>query len=521
MGDNIYLGDRNGVRTPMQWTSDRNGGFSRCDPARLYAPMIMDPVYGYHAVNVEAQTRSLSSLLNWMKRLIGVRKSTQVFGRGSLSFIRPKNRSVLVYVRQYKDETILCVANLSRSAQAAEIDLSPWKGRVPREMLGRAQFPRIGAAPYLVTLAPYGFFWFRLSEEADGGDTRPLSHEFTTLVMGEHLESLVTGRTLTAFERDVLPGFIQDRRWFGDKSGRLPITHIRGAVPLEGNGIQVLLTLIGVGEHGDAESRYLIPFAVKWSRFDRIGPLVSDAAAAVRRGPREGTLLDAARDKEINSLLLKAIHAGTTIETAQANLTFTPTAAFKAMPEPKIEKLVVTDREQSNTTVIADEIYVIKLLRRIRKGIHPEIEMGEFLVDAGYKNAPALLGSAELIEGDEHSAIVAVHRFVANQGDGWSVTAAYLDRFVDEQRVVMDDTTRESDELSSYQRHVRLIGRRTGELHLALASRPDLPAFSKQPVVATDITGWTERLLERANHTFGLLDERRTDLGVGASAVVG
>src|SRR5207302_5111602 len=136
MGDNIYLGDRNGVRTPMQWTPDRNGGFSRVDPARLYAPTIMDPVYGYEAINVEAQSRSLGSLLSWTKRIISVRKSSQVFGRGSLTFVRPANRSVLVYLRQYGNEALLCIANLSRSAQSAEIDLSPWRGRVPVAMLG-------------------------------------------------------------------------------------------------------------------------------------------------------------------------------------------------------------------------------------------------------------------------------------------------------------------------------------------------------------------------------------------------
>src|ERR1043165_5372747 len=162
MGDNIYLGDRNSVRTPMQWTPDRNGGFSRCDPAQLYLPCIMDPVYGYDAVNVEAQTRSLSSLLNWMKRLIGVRKSTKVFGRGTLTFIRPANRAVLAYVRQLDNDAILCVANMSRSAQAVELDMSQWKGRTPQEMLGRARFPRIGELPYLVTLPPYGFYWFHL-----------------------------------------------------------------------------------------------------------------------------------------------------------------------------------------------------------------------------------------------------------------------------------------------------------------------------------------------------------------------
>src|SRR6195952_4890357 len=167
MGDNIYLGDRNGVRTPMQWTPDRNGGFSRCDPARLYLPVIMDPVYGYQSVNVEAQQRSPASFLSWMKRLIGVRRSSNAFSRGNLRFVRPTNRTVLAYVRQHESETIVCVANLSRSAQAAEIDLSPWKGRVPMEMLGRTAFPRIGELPYLVTLPPYGFFWFLLGDPSE------------------------------------------------------------------------------------------------------------------------------------------------------------------------------------------------------------------------------------------------------------------------------------------------------------------------------------------------------------------
>lgn len=147
MGDNIYLGDRNGVRTPMQWSPDRNGGFSRADPARLYAPPIMDPVYGYDSVNVEAQSRSLSSLLSATKRLISVRKSTLAFGRGTMTFIRPANRAVLAYVRQYHDEVILCVANLSRAAQATELDLSPWKDRIPQEMLGRTRFPRSASCP--------------------------------------------------------------------------------------------------------------------------------------------------------------------------------------------------------------------------------------------------------------------------------------------------------------------------------------------------------------------------------------
>lgn len=162
MGDNIYLGDRNGVRTPMQWSPDRNAGFSKADWARLYSPVIMDPVYGYQGVNVEAQSRVATSLLNWMKRMIAVRKRYKAFGRGSIRFLHPDNQKVLVYVREYQDEVILCVVNLSRFVQAAEIDLSEWDGWQPVELIGEVRFPHIGTLPYFLTFGPHSFYWFRL-----------------------------------------------------------------------------------------------------------------------------------------------------------------------------------------------------------------------------------------------------------------------------------------------------------------------------------------------------------------------
>ena len=166
MGDNTYLGDRNGVRTPMQWTSDRNARFSRADPARLYSPVIMDPVYSYQAVNVEAQERDGSSLLHWMRNLIGLRKLFPAFGLGDFEFVEPANRKVLAYLRRYGDDTILCVANLSRSVQPVELDLSPFAGAIPVEMLGYTDFPEVGERPYLLTLGPYGFYWFELQRRA-------------------------------------------------------------------------------------------------------------------------------------------------------------------------------------------------------------------------------------------------------------------------------------------------------------------------------------------------------------------
>jgi maltose alpha-D-glucosyltransferase/alpha-amylase len=162
MGDNIYLGDRRGVRTPMQWTVDRNAGFSRANPARLYSPVIMDPVYGYEAINVEAQRGEPSSLLNWTRAMIALRKLFKVFGRGSIEFLAPANRKILAYLRRYEGEQVLCVANLSRFAQPVQLDLSSLAGRTPTEMLGYTEFPQIESTPYPLTLGPYGFFWFEV-----------------------------------------------------------------------------------------------------------------------------------------------------------------------------------------------------------------------------------------------------------------------------------------------------------------------------------------------------------------------
>ncbi|CAN5704309.1 hypothetical protein BH23CHL3_BH23CHL3_04870 [soil metagenome] len=164
MGDNVFLGDRNGVRTPMQWSGDRNAGFSRADWERLYSPVIMDPVYGYQSVNVDAQNRLPTSLLNWMKRLIAVRKRYHAFGRGTIRFLHPENTKVLAYLREYEGEVLFCLVNLSRFAQFAEVDLSEFDGHYPVELMGETRFPDIGTLPYLLTMGPHAFFWFRIEQ---------------------------------------------------------------------------------------------------------------------------------------------------------------------------------------------------------------------------------------------------------------------------------------------------------------------------------------------------------------------
>ena len=320
MGDNIYLGDRNGVRTPMQWTPDRNGGFSRADPARLYAPTIMDPVYGYEAVNVEAQSRSLSSLLSATKRLIAVRKSTLAFGRGTMTFIRPENRSVLCYVRQYRDEVILCVANLSRSAQATELDLSAFKDRIPLEMLGRTRFPPIGELPYMITLAPYGFYWFELQERDKSAPVvQRAVPEFETLVVPLNATWVSLARERGVFERDVLPGHLARSRWYPERSPKAIRPTLTSAIPFCDIGDnRPWLAFFETTQRG-ITTRYVLPMQIEWVRFDRerYNP---HALAAVRQGAREGTLLDVATDQIFIALLLRNLQQSLTVDEERTGL---------------------------------------------------------------------------------------------------------------------------------------------------------------------------------------------------------
>ncbi len=517
MGDNIYLGDRNGVRTPMQWSPDRNGGFSRADPARLYAPTIMDPVYGYESVNVEAQSRSLSSLLSATKRLIAVRKSTLAFGRGTMSFIRPENRSVLCYVRQYQDEVILCVANLSRSAQATELDLSAFNDRIPLEMLGRTRFPAIGELPYMVTLAPYGFYWFQLQERDKSEPVVPRAvPEFETLVVPLGATWVSLARERGVFERDVLPGHLARTRWYPERSAKMIQPTLTSAVPFCDIGDnRPYLAFFETTQRG-ATTRYVLPLQIEWVRFDRerYNPR---ALAAVRQGAREGTLLDVATDQIFIALLLRNLRQSLVVDEGEhgLRLEFKPTSRFSDKPIRQPERIRAVDTEQSNSTALVDNDYVVKMYRKLEVGINPEIEMGRFLTEvAGFANTPALLGSVELVEADNRtSAIGIVHAFVANQGDAWTVTAAYLDRFVDEQRLLAaTEHPGEREEQIPYLRYMSQTGRRVAEMHVALASNKDIPEFAPEPTKPEDIQRWIGDIMARAERIFDTLKHRRETL---------
>jgi maltose alpha-D-glucosyltransferase/alpha-amylase len=511
MGDNIYLGDRNGVRTPMQWTPDRNAGFSRADPAKLYAPVIMDPVYGYQAVNVEAQSRSISSLLSWTKRLIAVRKASRVLGRGTLTFVRPANRAVLAYLRQYGGETILCVANLSRSAQAAELDLREFRGYVPQEMLGRARFPTLKDAPFMVTLAPYGFFWFQLiREDLDHIEAPSTVPELATIVIKDGWNELLQGRSRFIFERDVLPAFLPGRRWFAERGTRWVDARLGGAIVLgDQGGPDVLWTMVLAGGEGE-QARYALPLRVNWSRFDRSAHKhESTVLAPVRRGPQEGVLIDAADDRAFVSWLLERMREGATVEREGITLQFWPSKTLSREPAP-VEEVAIVASDEPSTLVRVDHQYVVKHFRRLRAGINPEVEVGRFLTDiAGYENTPQFAGSAELRKGDEEFTLVLVQRFVGNQGDGWSATAAFLDRYLDEYLLLPPDAVPDPGHHAGSLLRVQELAQRVAGLHRALASGASDSAFSPEPVSAADMRDWTDALTAQVEDGLDRLTRRR------------
>ncbi|MFO1110247.1 MAG: maltose alpha-D-glucosyltransferase [Bradyrhizobium sp.] len=513
MGDNIYLGDRNGVRTPMQWTSDRNGGFSRADPARLYAPMIMDPVYGYEAVNVEAQSRSLGSLLSATKKLIAVRKSTAAFGRGSMVFVRPENRAVLAYVRQYRDEVILCIANLSRSAQATELDLSAWKGRIPLEMLGRSRFPAIGELPYMITLGPYGFYWFQLQPPDKSEPERPRAvPEFETLVVPVGSTWVSLARERGMFERDVLPGHLARTRWYPERSPRTIQPMLVSAIPFCDIGDNRPWVAFFEAKQRGQSARYVLPMQIEWVRFDRehYNPR---ALAAVRQGAREGTLLDVATDAIFIGLMLRNLRGRLTVDESEQGLKleFRPTGKFDDSMVREPVRVRGFESEFPASSALVDDSFAFRLYRKLEPGVQPAIEMGRFLTDvADYPNAPALLGTAELIERDgSRSTLATLHTQVQNQGDAWTVTSAYLDRFVEEQRLLHDG---DSEEQPTQLRQMTQIGRRLAELHLTLAADTVESSFAPEAVRDSDWQRWGQEIVDSIRRALDVLQLYRGSL---------
>ncbi len=537
MGDNVFLRDRDGVRTPMQWTFDRNGGFSRTDPERLYLPPIMDSVYGFEAVNVEAQSRSPSSLLNWMKRLIAARRARRAFGRGILRFLYPSNRKVIAYLRCYEDEVILCVANLSRSPQAVELDLGEYRGRQPVELLGRSVFPSIGELPYLLTLQGHSFFWFDLlmtSQESASLQAPP--PEFVTLVMPQGWPDMFRPHNLQQLERDIVPAFLPRQRWFAAKDQRIARAMVRaqGEVvrPPQGDapGETYLASVVEIGLRDGGRQFYFLPCAAVWSpaESDLRQSLAPVTFAELRQFRREGALVDALSQDGFSLALMEAIGREATVPLDRGEIRFVQTPSYEQTPPP--ERLTVRRGgvEQSNSSVFFDEYGMLKLYRRLEAGPHPEVEMSRFLVErAGFANTPPPLATVELTlqgdDGPQTMALGVLFGFVRNQGDGWTQALNYLTRYLDD---VLVATGERSSELPDpdlfFLALARQIGIRTGEMHRALAEQAgDDPDFAPEPITRDDIAQWRQALEGATTEMLVRLERERARLPEKAGGLAG
>jgi maltose alpha-D-glucosyltransferase/alpha-amylase len=379
-------------------------------------------------------------------------------------------------------------------------------------LLGRTSFPPVGDAPYLITLAPYGFFWFLLRErDASKVEVSTTPAEFETLVVTQGWSSLSQGQSRSVLERDVLPAFLANKRWYAERGNSPASARISATIPLvpadPGLGLAIIETK---GRH--APATYLLPLTISWTRLDRERQN-PNTLAAVRRGAREGTLLDATADPRFIAFLLDNLRASATIDSDQGRIEFKPTSALPKNDPTAMDDVHAVDTEQSNTTVVVETDCVVKLFRRLDQGVNPEIEIGRFLTETvQFSHMPPLLGSVELMANGASGAIAVVHGFVQNQGDAWTVTGAYLDRFVEEQRLLTAEAAGESDEQAAYLRRAQHVGTRVAELQLALASRDDLPDFAPEPITADDVRTWTESVLQRAERTLDELTHRRSDL---------
>jgi maltose alpha-D-glucosyltransferase/alpha-amylase len=557
MGDNFYLGDRNGVRTPMQWSADRNAGFSRANPQRLFLPVITDPEYHYEAVNVEAQQGNTHSLLWWTRRLIGLRKRHRAFSRGALEFLYPQNHRVLAFLRRLDGEALLVVANLSRFAQHVELDLSAFHGATPVELFGRTAFPRIGDLPYLLTLGPHSFYWFALEpeprpaprREGKRAGERDGEPELPALAIHDGWESCLDGRCKADFEA-LLAEILPTRRWFGGKARTIRGVSVVESIPLDlvhpGEGeehgeIDSRLALIAV-EYTDGEPEtYALPLAfAAGARAERI---LEDGGASVlarlrSAGPEgDGVLYDALWDPSFSRGLLDAIARRRRFRGESEELAATPAPAFRDLrgdpAEARLPRPALLAGEQSNTSVRFGDRFVLKLFRRLEPGINPDLEVGRFLAEkTTFRCTPPVAGWIEVRNGKEPQetqeprTLALLHGFVANEGDAWTYTLDVLGRYFERimtgrEREQLAPIPRERlleltgqepppevrDRIGTYLQSAQLLGQRTAELHIALASRDDEPDFAPEPFSLLYQRSLYQSMRSLTGRTFQLLKQ--------------
>jgi maltose alpha-D-glucosyltransferase/alpha-amylase len=512
----------------MQWSPDRNAGFSRANSQQLYLPVIIDPEYHYEAVNVEVQQKNPESLLWWMKRLLAVRKRYRAFGRGSMTLLYPDNPRVLAFVRAWEDERILVVANLSRFAQHVELDLSAFRGHLPLELFGRSRFPPVGEGGYPLSLGPHSLFWFALEPErrgavaAAGGPA-----DLPTLPAQARWEDVLWDRRGLA---TVLPRYLGGRRWFGAKARTVQSAAVSESVPLSPTET---LALVGI-EYAEGEAdTYLLPLAARPARPDEAGGAAGSPIALVQAPDRRRSelIFDPVGDRGFAERLLALVLHPRTLKGRAGEIEGWSTREAR-QPAPSGEPPpTVLSAEQSNTSIRFGNRYILKLIRRVEEGVNPDLEVGRFLTEHGYRNSPAVLGALEYRRGRREPATLAIlQAFVPNEGDAWSFTSHHLGGYFEQATASAqappapadadgllaaasrEPPARVREVMGTYLAAAGLMGQRTAELHGVLASETDDPAFAPEPFGMLYQRSLVQSLRNLTRQSLQLLRRRLKDL---------
>jgi len=536
MGDNIYLGDRDGVRTPMQWSADSNAGFSRAKPQQLYLPVIIDAEYHYQAVNVDAQQANPSSLLWWMKRCIALRKQFPVFGRGSIDFLHPDNGRVIAFLREHEGVVVLVVANLSRFAQFVELDLRRFEGRTPVELFGRTRFPVIGARPYFLSLGPHAFFWFSIE-----APTAPLAAvtEPPLLRAGATWTTLLEADARPALARAILAHAV-GRRWFRGKSRTIEGGALSEVMLVANGGADYAAVTVTVDYAEGSPETYFVPLGfasgAQGDEIARRAPSAVIARVALTGDAASepgGVVYDALADGGFPALLLQKISGRKTIGGERGQLVGSPLKALRALPAGADLTPKPLGADQTNTAIVYGEHLMLKVVRLIEDGPSCEHEIGRFLAaQPGAVGVPRLMGTLEYrARGREPAVVGILQQFIPNWGDAFRLTLDALDRFFDspiaegakgqEPPILprspvdpIDAAARAAlaELVGPYFDRVRRLGVRTAELHLALAREREDPAFVPEPFTAMHQQSLYQSAQSALARTFSALARRLSGL---------
>ncbi len=500
MGDNIYLGDRHGVRTPMQWNMNLNAGFSNANPQKLYLPVITDPSYRYESVNVSTQEENPSSMMWWVKNVLAMRKRLNVFGRGDLHFIESSNAKVLCFARGHKNQKVVVVANLSQFSQATTLDFSAFKDCDVTEAFSQNRFRSVTEGDYPITIGPYGYFWFQV-DQSEKKEAVTASGELPLFESDLSWERTFSDyENIRFLERKVLQSFMRKCRWFGGKARAISKVSISKLIPLKAEGEMHYLTVVEVHYVQKLPELYFLPiyFASSDSLFDKVEYIAQSVICRADFQGKTGFLVDSSYDRGFRDFLFQAMDRKLKVKDEGGSLEFNSSVYVKLNSEKVDSKILKAD--QSNTAIIYNDQYFFKFYRKIENEINPDLEIVRFLSEnTSFRNSPKYAGSIEYHDSEGNVMVLGLlQEKVENQGDSWVMTIDSVGRFYE--RVMMNAkkeklpklinkssiTFEEAPELIQefigrgfYERVVRL-GQRTAEMHLALASEKTNAAFAPE-----------------------------------------